>query len=220
MRHSTTGQGGSFLNWPSALSRLAPGRLRSRLVASRRCAPPEFFLNKSELRKEFLEKRKMLDAHALTPALTQNILQALPEGVVAGYMTTRNEAPVENVLAALAARGVTTCLPCTDILSKKLTFRRWKPGDALVQGAYAILEPAKSAEAVTPDILLVPLLAFDRRGYRLGYGGGYYDRILKSLKPKLAVGVGFAAQEAPRIPEEAHDVRLDLIVTEAGIIHP
>ena len=96
-------------------------------------------------------------------------------------------------------------------------FRRWRDGDEVDKGPFGVAEPKPSAEELCPDVLLVPLLAFDRAGYRLGYGGGYYDRTLRglrALKPIIAIGVGFAAQEISATPRGPGDEPVDWIVTE------
>jgi 5-formyltetrahydrofolate cyclo-ligase len=103
-----------------------------------------------------------------------------------------------------------------------LLFRTWQPGAAMVPGAFGALIPEAGAWLV-PRVLIVPLLAFDRRGYRLGYGGGFYDRTLVGLRAQgkvTAIGFGFAAQQVPEVPTDAHDQRLDLIVTQAGVFGP
>jgi 5-formyltetrahydrofolate cyclo-ligase len=98
-----------------------------------------------------------------------------------------------------------------------LLFRAWRPGQALVAGSFGVPRPDKDQPERTPRVLIVPLLAFDRAGYRLGYGGGFYDRTLAGLRAQgeaLAIGVGFAVQEAPRVPRDGMDARLDWVVTE------
>ena len=104
---------------------------------------------------------------------------------------------------------------------RALTFRLWTPDTVMETGAMGIDAPPAGTEEVVPRTVVVPLLAFDRRGYRLGYGGGYYDRTLAGLRDGdgvLAVGVGYAAQEVAAVPVEDHDARLDAIVTEAGVL--
>ena len=98
-----------------------------------------------------------------------------------------------------------------------LVFRQWAPGDALVLGRWNIKVPPEEAPEVLPDVLLVPLLAFDRRGFRLGYGGGFYDRTLeklRTLKKVTAIGIAYAGQEVDAVPYEEFDQRLDWIMTE------
>ena len=98
-----------------------------------------------------------------------------------------------------------------------LVFRRWKTGDRLAPNAYGIAEPLASAEEVMPSVVLVPLLAFDAEGHRLGYGGGYYDRTFELLPGMRLIGVAYSGQEVVMVPREEHDHPLDLVVTEKGI---
>ena len=109
------------------------------------------------------------------------------------------------------------CMPVVVGDGLPLGFRSWAPGDAIVPGNWNIPVPADTATALLPDALLVPMLAFDRQGYRLGYGGGYYDRTLlalRALKPVIAIGVAYAAQEVAEVPREPFDQRLDYVMTE------
>ena len=99
-----------------------------------------------------------------------------------------------------------------------LVFRAWKPGDALVAAAFGTRVPSDDAPVLTPELLLVPMLAFDDRGYRLGYGGGFYDRSLAGLKSPIAVGCAYDAQRVDDLPVDDHDRRLDWIVTETRIL--
>ena len=136
---------------------------------------------------------------------------------VAGYWPIGDELDVRPLLGALAARGHACALPVVVRKGEPLLFRRWAPGDAVAPGALGIPEPDAAAPEVRPDLLLVPLLAFDRAGYRLGYGGGFYDRTLERLRrggPVTAAGVGYAGQEVAAVPRDAYDQPLDWIVTE------
>jgi 5-formyltetrahydrofolate cyclo-ligase len=144
--------------------------------------------------------------------------------IVAGYWPFGTELDVRPLLHRLAALGVGLALPVTRDADLPLEFRRWKPGDGLVQGAYGISHPQSLAPVVRPSLLLLPLLAFDAQGWRLGYGAGYYDRTLAALRglgvtragglPVLAVGIAYAAQETAMVPHHSGDQRLDGIVTE------
>ena len=139
---------------------------------------------------------------------------------IASFCALRDEADPQALALALAQSGNTLALPCVVGRARPLVFRRWQPGDALVPGVMGIAEPEPSAPVVSPQALLVPLLAFDAAGYRLGYGGGYYDRTLGSFRargPVLAIGIAYAGQEVPRLPADAHDERLDMVVTEGGV---
>lgn len=150
--------------------------------------------------------------------LLAGVLAPFAGQVLSGYWPMRSE--IDPRPALVAHRGP-VCLPVTPPRGQPLVFRRWTPGAALVPGAFGTLVP--EGPEVVPQVLVVPLLAFDRRGYRLGYGGGYYDRTLAALRaagPCTAIGYAFAAQEVAEVPTEPTDARLDLIVTEAGVIRP
>ncbi len=142
---------------------------------------------------------------------------------IAGYHPKGDEADVQPALSALAAAGHATALPVVTGRAWPLVFRLWRPGHPLVPGAFRIMEPMGDAPLVQPDIVLVPLLAFDQAGYRLGYGGGFYDRTLEVLRaeaPTLAVGIGYAGQGVDKLPIDAYDQKLDWIVTEQGSWRP
>lgn len=156
-------------------------------------------------------------------------LDLAPGAVVAGYFPFRDEADPRALMAALAAQGHGLALPSVEP-DQPLTFRAWKMGDAMHSSAYGIPEPLPSAPEAVPDLVLVPLLAFDAGGHRLGYGGGFYDRTLSLLArarmppanpsaraPLRAVGIAYAGQEVARLPREAHDHPLDAVLTENGL---
>ena len=139
--------------------------------------------------------------------------------IIAGYAAVRGEADPFPLMVALANQGHPLCLPHTE--GDDMVFRSWKPGDPLVVGRFNIPEPDAKARERRPDLVLVPLLAFDRHGYRLGYGGGYYDRYLSEHRAKRtvrAIGIAFGAQEVEELPHEATDEPLDAVVTEERVI--
>lgn len=141
--------------------------------------------------------------------------------VLAGYLPIGTEIDPVPVMARFAAR-LPVCVPVVAAPGTPLAFRGWRPGCALVRGRFGVAVPADGA-ALSPDLLIVPLLAFDRAGRRLGYGGGYYDRTLAALRargPVIAVGLAFAAQEVPEVPHGSLDAPLDGVVTEAGMVAP
>ena len=147
-------------------------------------------------------------------------LEFPPKAVVAGYWPVRDEADPRGLMQALAARGATLALPRIEESNAALSFRRWRNGDALIDNHHAIREPLAEAPRVVPNLVLVPLLAFDSTGHRLGYGGGYYDRTLAGLRaasPVTAIGIAYAGQEIAAIPHEANDQRLDMVLTELGL---
>jgi len=152
-------------------------------------------------------------------ALATHVLRDCPPppgAVVAGFWPVGSEIDLRPLLHALAARGHPVALPVTGKRGNPLIFQRWRPGDVLTTERFGTLRP--TGEPLVPDVLLVPLLAFDRRGHRLGYGGGYYDRTLAALPGRFALGCGFAAQEMDAVPAGPYDQRLDAIATERGVI--
>jgi 5-formyltetrahydrofolate cyclo-ligase len=142
-----------------------------------------------------------------------------PDQVIAGYWPMTEEADVRPLLEDLARQGCPVCLPVVVVKDGPLLFRRWQPGMSLAAGRHGTFHPPEDSAPLTPELLLIPLLAFDRRGGRLGYGGGYYDRTLAALREKrsvMAVGIAYAAQEMVGLPHEPHDQRLDWIITETS----
>lgn len=140
---------------------------------------------------------------------------------LAGYAQMRTEIDPTVAMAEAAAHGP-VCLPVIQGAGLPLTFRRWTPDCEMVAGPFGAQIPT-SGDVITPEILIVPLVAFSRAGGRLGYGGGFYDRTLQSLRaarPTLAIGFAYAAQELADLPLESTDQPLDLIVTEQGILEP
>ena len=140
---------------------------------------------------------------------------------VSAFHPIRGEPDTLALLAALAAAGFATSLPVTVSRAAPLKFRRWRPGDPTIRGELNIPEPAPGAAEVEPDLLFTPLAAFDRRGHRIGFGAGHYDRTLARLRakgPLHAVGVAYSVSEVEAAPDEAHDERLDFILTEKDLI--
>ncbi len=141
----------------------------------------------------------------------------LPRGAAGGYWPLGSELDARPALLHLKHLGHSVGLPVSGPRGTALVFRDWDPEAPMAAGRYGIQEPAEGRVVLRPSLLLVPLLAFDRSGHRLGYGAGYYDRTLDSLRAGgavVAVGVAFAAQEMPAVPVDGHDERLDWIVTE------
>ena len=136
---------------------------------------------------------------------------------LSGYMPMRTEI---DPLPAMSAHQSPVCVPVIIGKGQALKFREWSPGCAMVPGEFGALIPAEGAW-IEPEVLIVPLLAFDARGYRLGYGGGFYDRTLQALRarrPTLAIGFAFSAQEVAQVPIDENDQRLDAIITEQGAV--
>lgn len=148
-----------------------------------------------------------------------------PTNIFAGYMPIGSELDCLPLMNRLAVADVPLCLPVVTAPGQPLIFRRWQPDDSLVTGSFGISEPTEAAPEVSPQVLLVPMLAFDRQGHRLGYGGGYYDRTLKALRAArdgggdiVAIGVAFAGQLSDKVPVSQNDQPLDWILTEVGAI--
>ncbi len=142
-------------------------------------------------------------------------------GVVSGFYPYRTEIDLRPTLARLHDDGWSTCLPIVRGAGIPLDFKAWRPGDDTVPGVWDIPIPPPSAPDVEPDVMLVPLLAFDRAGYRLGYGGGFYDRTIEKLRNQkhlVTIGIAFAAQEVAQVIRGAYDQPLDWILTEKGPI--
>jgi 5-formyltetrahydrofolate cyclo-ligase len=139
-----------------------------------------------------------------------------PGAVVSGFWPIGQEIDIRPLMVALHERGHPIVLPVTPKRGNPLTFRLWRPGDELVPERFGTVRP--TGEERAPDVLLVPLLAFDRRGHRLGYGAGFYDRTLARLPGRFALGCAYAAQEVPEVPAGPYDMRIDAIATERGVI--
>lgn len=138
---------------------------------------------------------------------------------ISAYWPMRGEIDVKPLLSRLMDEGWPVCLPVVVGEDRPLVFRRWEEGAPLYPAGFGMLEPGEDAPEAIPEVVVVPLLGFDRTGTRLGYGGAYYDRTLGAMPSRpLLVGYAFAAQEFDAIPRSAHDIGLDLVVTEAGVV--
>lgn len=156
-----------------------------------------------------------------TDAVVSAILAAAPE-VAAGYLPIRSEIDPRPAMARLHAAGIRVCAPVIERPDQPLEFREWRPDSALEPGPFGAHVP-REGEWLTPDALIVPLVAFDADLYRLGYGGGFYDRTLAKLRrtaPAAAIGLAYAAQRAATLPREPTDIPLDSVATEQGLLRP
>lgn len=166
------------------------------------------------------------EAHSANPTAGATLSAILPPalipppgGVAAGYWPFRTEIDPRPLMARMARLGVRLALPVTPARGEDapLSFRLWSPDTKLSPGAFRVHEPVETSETVEPDLVLVPLLAFDRAGHRLGYGAGHYDRTLAALRAGRtisAIGLAFAAQQVERLAADPHDEKLDGVVTE------
>ncbi len=182
---------------------------------------------KAVLRNEALARRGALESslrESFSARLADQglaLARRVGADVVSAFLPIRDEPDTLPLLAALAAHGFRTALPVTASRGAPLVFRRWRVGDATRRGPMGLREPPADAEAVDPDLLFVPLACFDRRGHRIGFGAGHYDRSLAALRAAgraTAVGVAFSASQIPEIPDEPHYQRLDFVLTERELI--
>ena len=182
---------------------------------------------KAGLRRAALARRAAVEP-AATLALKSRLAQ---EGlglarlwrpyIVSAFHPLRGEPDTLPLLTTLADEGFATALPAVVGRGSPLTFRLWRPAEPTRAGAMSIREPLEEAPVVDPDLLFVPLACFDRRGHRIGYGAGYYDRTLTNLravKPVHAVGVAYGVCEVDAVPYETHDQSLDAVVTDQETI--
>jgi 5-formyltetrahydrofolate cyclo-ligase len=178
------------------------------------------------LRKAALARRDALGAD-VRAAAAQAIaarpfpMPVPPGAIVSGFMPLKSEINPLPLMRTLADAGAKLALPVVAGKGSPLTMRAFTFGDVLVSGVWGIREPKPEAPEVFPDILLVPLLAFDRSGHRIGYGAGYYDMTITALRARksvAAVGIAFAAQEVAQVPSTPRDARLDLVLTEREVI--
>ena len=178
--------------------------------------------SKAELRAKALAKREALSDKQREKSAQALAKRGLPLDIVAGmvisgYSPIRNEIDPAPLMIKLAAQGARLALPVINARGKSLTFRAWSPTDRLMLGPLGIPEPSPAAAELIPDIMLVPLAAFDRLGHRIGYGAGHYDYTFAHLRKSKAVtgiGVAFAVQEIEAVPALSHDVALDYVLTD------
>jgi 5-formyltetrahydrofolate cyclo-ligase len=181
---------------------------------------------KADLRKTAFARRDALPAAERQAAAEAIAARPFPLPIsagmiVSGFSPLKTEINPLPLLRRLAEAGATLALPVVAGRGKPLIMRAYAFGQPLNEGVWGIREPKDEAPEVDPDILIVPLAAFDRRGHRIGYGAGYYDMTihrLRSIKSVVAVGIAYAAQEVPEVPVTARDERLDLVLTERDVI--
>jgi 5-formyltetrahydrofolate cyclo-ligase len=181
--------------------------------------------SKADLRAAALAKRDALSDNKRAAAAKAIAKRGLPMAIapgtiISGYSPIRSEIDPMPLLRALAAQGARLALPAVMARGKSLAFRAWSPDDRLMLGPLGIPEPSPAAAEVIPDIMLVPLAAFDHAGHRIGYGAGHYDFTLAHLrktKAIAAIGVAFAAQEIALVPALQHDLALDYVLTETRV---
>ena len=211
---------------PTCIRQATEDRFGSTVAAVPSILPPIAMTlreQKQALREVCAERRGA--TAALEEGAAQAVMQAFfqqvpmaPAAILSVYWPIRDELDSRPLMNQASAVGHTVALPVVGERGRVLTFRVWTPGMDLVGGPFGTSEPPPTAPAVRPDVLVLPLLAFDAESYRLGYGGGYYDRTVRALRragpAPLVVGIAYAAQEVETVPRGARDERLDWIVTE------
>jgi 5-formyltetrahydrofolate cyclo-ligase len=179
-------------------------QMRAERLALRDAIPPEVRIEKSLAMAEHAGEAVAFD----------------PGTIVSGFMPIRSEADIRPLMGRFQARGARLCVPA--ILDKQtIVFRELVRGAPLIATGFGTAGPPADAAVLDPEIMLVPLSAFDDRGHRIGYGAGYYDRAIdrlrqKGMHPKL-IGIAFDCQEVAHVPDEPHDISLDAILTESGL---
>ena len=180
---------------------------------------------KKKLRAEAIDARAAAfaehgaDASRRLAAHGLDFLKVAPGAIVSGFAAIRDEINPADLMVWLHAEGMRLALPVMVGKGQALVMRSWAPDDAMEAAAWGIAEPMADKPEVEPDVVLVPLLAFDANGYRLGYGGGFYDRTLAKLRAKkrvTAVGVAYDEQKVDAVPVESYDQRLDWVLTPSG----
>jgi 5-formyltetrahydrofolate cyclo-ligase len=182
--------------------------------------------SKADLRAAALAKRDALNdeqrAAAAQALATRRLpFDIAPGMVVSGYSPIRSEIDPAPLMRKLAEQGAKLALPAVLARGKSLAFRAWSPDDRLMLGPLGILEPSPAAAELVPDVMLVPLAAFDAMGHRIGYGAGHYDYTLahlRKMKAVTAIGIAFAVQQIKAVPALPHDVALDFVLTEKKVL--
>ena len=188
---------------------------------------PEPASEKAALRKQVARSRSLLTTEHPSAGddLTSHldvVLQRCGRGIYAAYLPIRSELSPLPLFAALADRGIVTAMPVTPPPGNPLTFYRWAPGMRLDDGPYGTKQPPLGSERVIPDVILAPMLAFDAGCWRLGYGGGFYDRSIAELRVSghevVAIGIAFGGQQVDKVPTGSYDMPLDAVWTPEGVV--
>lgn len=183
--------------------------------------------DKPELRQQIRERLSRLsegNARDFSARITQQFIASqslIPQSHIALYIPLKGEVDCRNLIDMLLRAGHTTCLPVVQERGLPLLFRQYRTGDFLQRGMLGPMEPDPATREVIPDILVLPMLGYNRQGYRLGYGTGFYDRTLaqlRAMKPLRVIGLAYSLQETDDLPIEPHDARLDVIITENEIL--
>jgi 5-formyltetrahydrofolate cyclo-ligase len=174
---------------------------------------------KQAMRAAAIARRAGHDPAACGLRLATHVLRDCPpppDAVVSAFWPLGDEIDLRPLMAMLDARGHRVALPVTPRRGLPLTFRHWRPDDPMERERFGTMRP--TGPELVPDVLLIPLLAFDAAGRRLGYGGGFYDRTLAALPGRFRLGCAYAAQQVDEVPAGPYDMRLDAVATEGGVM--
>jgi 5-formyltetrahydrofolate cyclo-ligase len=184
------------------------------------------YQDKSFIRTHFINLRKQIpiqtqaDLSQLASEIFLDNIKILNSDIVAGFYPINNEISPLHIIKTLWGESITTSLPAITNIDQHLVFKKWQRNDSLIEGRFGIKEA--TGPILVPTIIIVPLVAFDIKGNRLGYGGGYYDRTLIKLKKSghnfISIGFAYGTQESQHIPTHCHDISLDYIVTDKEFI--
>ena len=176
----------------------------------------------TKTRKRLFEQQTQADTAIAAHAAA--LLEQFGRGIYAAYLPIRSELSPLPLIARLADLSVQTAMPITPAPGNPLDFRLWAPGDMLEDGPYDTKQPAAKAPVCVPDVILTPMLAFDSGCWRLGYGGGFYDRSIGGLRQHghavTAIGIAFSGQQIEQVPTGPYDMALDAVLTPDGLIMP
>jgi 5-formyltetrahydrofolate cyclo-ligase len=181
----------------------------------------ERHLEKKIIRKFLINRRKQLsgdyEKKNMSHVHLRPLLNNINSDYVGSYADYNFELSTNSINKYLIEKNINICLPKINSKSKEINFFKFSTGTKLIKNKYNILEPEVTNEIIFPKLVLVPLLAFNESGFRLGYGGGFYDKYFSSQEEKdiIKVGLGFSFQKANQIPIESHDQKLDWILTES-----
>ena len=176
----------------------------------------------TKIRKRLFEQQTQADISLAAHA--DVLLERFGRGIYAAYLPIRSELSPLPLIARLADLSIQTAMPITPALGNPLDFRLWATGDILDDGPYDTKQPAASAAVCQPDVILAPMLAFDSACWRLGYGGGFYDRSIGGLRQAghkvVAIGIAFSGQQVEQVPTGSYDMALDAVLTPDGLLMP
>jgi len=205
----------------------APKKIVPEKITPEEIIPEQINSEKIDLRSAAAKNRARLieltpDAAGIIAGFADDLIARCGAGIYAGYLPIKTELSPLPLIETLAQRGMVTAMPITPAPENPLSFHQWAPGMPLEDGPYKTKQPPADSELVYPDVVLAPMLAFDRACWRLGYGGGFYDRSIAALRDAgrnvVIIGVAYSGQQVEKVPVGPFDMALDGVLTENGLI--